>query len=394
MDHRRPLWCWLTIPPRATAGSAGGRVRAISAITIGLFAFAATARAGPYEDAQSALAKGDTATALRLFQTAAGQGSVAAAFNLGRIFSLGTGVPADPNKGVMWFRKAANEGNPGAQYNLGLAYQEGHGVRRDIGEAAKWYRKAADQDYADAQARLGALYARGQGVGQDFDEAARWYRSAASHGDARATLDLAMIEAEGPRPAVIGSAASQSEFNMRMNEVFGAGRWRETGGYRTQARENQLRAEGALTVKPGAISRHSMGTRDAPGAYDIVVAGLSPGQAAVKIEKSGIAFHRLFPEGGHGTQGAHLHVEPFLAQLREAIWRKNVPGQPKLVETAAKAGEPDSTPARDKAEALSLLKSAAARGDSCAQRALGKNAVDGEASARAYLALQKSGSCG
>jgi TPR repeat protein len=394
MDDRRPLWCRPTIPPRATAGSAGGRVRAISAIAIGLCVFAAVARAGPYEDAQTALAKGDTATALRLFQSAAGQGNTAAAYNLGRIFSLGTGVPADPKMAVIWFRRAANEGNPGAQYNLGLAYQEGLGVRRDIGEAAKWYRKAADQDYADAQARLGALYAKGQGVGQDFDEAAKWYRSAASHGDARATLDLAIIQAEGPRPAAVGSATSQAEFNARMNEVFGAGRWRETGGYRTQARENQLRAEGALTVKPGGVSRHSMGTPDAPGAYDIVVAGMSPGQAAVKIEKSGVAFHRLFPEGEHGTQGAHLHVEPFLTQLREAIWRKNVPGQPKPVETAAKAGEPDATPARDKAEALSLLKSAAARGDSCAQRALGKNSVDGEASARAYLTLQKSGSCG
>lgn len=369
-------------------------MRAISAIAIGLCAFAASARAGPYEDAQAAIAKGDTATAIRLFQTAAGLGNAPAAYNLGRIFSSGAGVPADPKTGVMWFRKAADEGNPGAQYSLGLAYQEGLGVRRDLAEAAKWYRKAADQDYADAQARLGALYAKGQGVGQDFDEATRWYGAAASHGDADARLDLALIEAEGPRPAAVGSATSQAEFNKRMNEVFGEGRWRETGGYRTQARENQLRAEGALTVKPGSVSRHSMGTPDAPGAYDIVVAGMSPGQAAAKIEKSGIAFHRLFPEGAHGTQGAHLHVEPFLAELREAIWRKSIPGQPKPIETAARPGEPESTPARDKAEALSLLRSAAARGDNCAQRALGKNGVDGEASAKAYLTMQKSGSCG
>jgi TPR repeat protein len=377
-----------------TSGSAGGRVRAVSAITIGLWALAATARAGPYEDAQTALVRGDTATAIHLFQTAAGQGSTAAAYNLGRIFSLGTGVPADPRTGVSWFLKAANEGNPGAQYSLGLAYQEGQGVRRDFGKAAKWYRKAAEQDYADAEAQLGALYAKGHGVAQDFDEAARWYQAAASHGDAKARLDLALIEAEGQRPAAVGSATSQAAFNTRMNEVFGAGRWRETGGYRTQARENQLRAQGALTVRPGAVSRHSIGTPDAPGAYDIVVAGMSPGQAAAKIEKSGVAYQRLFPEGAHGTQGAHLHVEPFLAQLREAIWRKNVPGQPKPVDAAATVGGPESNPARDKAEALSLLRSAAARGDSCAQRALGKSAVDGEASARAYLTLQKSGSCG
>jgi hypothetical protein len=95
-----------------------------------------------------------------------------------------------------------------------------------------------------------------------------------------------------------------------MDSVFGSGKWRETSGYRTMAAENKLRAEGALTVPPGTVSRHSMGTPDAPDAYDIVVAGLTPDQAAVRLRHSGVAFRRLFPEGAHGNQGPHLHVEP------------------------------------------------------------------------------------
>ncbi len=364
---------------------------------MGFFSVAATARASDsYDEAQAALAKGDAAGAIRLFQVAAGTGNAAAAYNLGRIFSAGKGAPADPKTAVLWFRKAADEGNPGAQYSLGLAFQAGQGVRRDLGEAAKWYRKAAEQDYADAEARLGALFAKGQGVPQDDAEAAKWFRAAANHGDANAALGLALLDAQGVRPPAATAAGmiNQTAFNQSMNQVFGTGHWRETGGYRTQARENQLRAEGALTVRPGAVSRHSVGTPEAPGAYDIVVSGMSPGEAAVKIRKSGVAYHRLFPEGAHGTQGGHLHVEPFLAQLRDAIWRRNLPGQHQSPPPAVSNEPQESSPARDKAEALSLLKSAAARGDACAKRALTRDAVDGEASARAYLSLQRSGTCG
>jgi TPR repeat protein len=370
-------------------------LRPIAAIFIGLAVAGSIARASTtYDEAQAALAKGDTASAIRLFQAAAERGDAAAAFNLGRIFSLGQGVRADPKTAAIWFRRAADEGNPGGQYRLGFAYEAGLGVPRNPTEAARWYLKAASQNYADAEAKLAALYAKGQGVPQDDVAAARWYRAAAGHGDASAALDLALLEARGIRPpATIGGTTSQTEFKQSMNQVFGAGHWRETGGYRSQARENELRREGALTVRPGTVSRHSVGTPDSPGAYDIVVAGMSPGQAAAKIKKSGVAYKRLFPEGAHGTQGAHLHVEPFLAQLRDAIWRHSAPDGAKPPEAVAASGG-SSSPARDKAEAISLLKSAAARGDSCAQKALGQNAFDGEASARAYLTLQRSGSCG
>jgi len=115
-----------------------------------------------------------------------------------------------------------------------------------------------------------------------------------------------------------GAAADERRFGTIMDSVFGAGQWRMTGGYRTQARENELRAQGALTVPAGVLSRHSMGRPGAPGAYDLVVNGLSPAAAAARLRQANAPFRKYFPEGAHGTQGAHLHLEPHAFDLSGA----------------------------------------------------------------------------
>ena len=71
--------------------------------------------------------------------------------------------------------------------------------------------------------------------------------------------------------SLAAGAASADEFNQAklsgvMNSVFGAGKWRLTGGYRTPERENELRAQGAMTVRPGGLSAHSLGRPGASGA--------------------------------------------------------------------------------------------------------------------------------
>ena len=103
---------------------------------------------------------------------------------------------------------------------------------------------------------------------------------------------------------------THDELAQVMNAVFGKGAWRMTGGYRTPEREDQLRAEGAMTVRPGGVSRHSLGQPGAPGAYDLVVDGMSPFEAAERLRRAGAPFARYQPKGAHGTQGPHLHVEP------------------------------------------------------------------------------------
>ncbi len=111
-----------------------------------------------------------------------------------------------------------------------------------------------------------------------------------------------------PKPAAPADAAG-GDFATTMDRVFGAGRWRQTSGFRTQAQENALRRQGAGTVAPGRISRHSVGGPEAPGAYDAVVPQLSTAQAAAKLKQNAGAGFRVVAERAHGPQGAHLHVE-------------------------------------------------------------------------------------
>jgi hypothetical protein len=111
-----------------------------------------------------------------------------------------------------------------------------------------------------------------------------------------------------PKP-VAQAPASGEGFQAAMDRAFGAGRWRKTSGYRSQAQENALRRQGAGTVAPGHISYHSIGAPDAPHAYDAVVAGMSPASAAVKLKQVGGPFTRVLAERAHGPQGAHLHIE-------------------------------------------------------------------------------------
>lgn len=112
-----------------------------------------------------------------------------------------------------------------------------------------------------------------------------------------------------------GGLMPNTALKSTMDKVFGPGGWRETGGFRSQAREDELRREGAGTGPVGQISHHSMGTPDAPGAYDIVVPGMSTESAAAKLQSSSDDFSRVFAERSHGAQGSHLHVEPKAGRL-------------------------------------------------------------------------------
>lgn len=121
-------------------------------------------------------------------------------------------------------------------------------------------------------------------------------------------VSLALLAAAG---AARAQDDTHARFRATMDQVFGQDGWRITGGYRTQAREDQLRAQGALTVPVGVTSRHSVGGPRNPGAYDVVVSGLSPWQAAARLRGAGAPFRTIFAEGAYGTQGAHLHVDPY-----------------------------------------------------------------------------------
>jgi hypothetical protein len=119
----------------------------------------------------------------------------------------------------------------------------------------------------------------------------------------------AEYEALHPRPVAKAEAPAGEDFQATMDRTFGAGRWRKTSGYRTQAQENALRRQGAGTVAPGHISRHSIGGADAPSAYDAVVDRMTLASAAEKLKRAGGPVARVVAERAHGRQGPHLHIE-------------------------------------------------------------------------------------
>src|SRR6185312_10383464 len=88
----------------------------------------------------------------------------------------------------------------------------------------------------------------------------------------------AEYEALHPRP--VAKTASGEGFQATMHRVFGAGRWRQTSGYRTRAQEDALRLQGAGTVAPGHVSLHSVCDPAAPAAYDAVVDHMALSSAA------------------------------------------------------------------------------------------------------------------
>jgi TPR repeat protein len=79
----------------------------------------------------------------------------------------------------------ANAGDAMAQYDLGVMYSSGTGVQEDQTEAVKWYRMAAEQGDADAQHNLGVMYDNGAGVPEDDVEAYAWFSVVATGGQIR-----------------------------------------------------------------------------------------------------------------------------------------------------------------------------------------------------------------
>lgn len=119
-----------------------------------LAGIASAAAAGPWQDAQDLIRRGDmTAAVPLLMQTATN--------------------PDDPNSAA-------------AQYLLGNYFETDTGTNVDFTTAARWYRRAAERGHVQAGIALGAMYAAGRGLTQDYAEAARWLSLAAKAGTADA----------------------------------------------------------------------------------------------------------------------------------------------------------------------------------------------------------------
>ena len=143
------------------------------------FVLAGPALAGPAEDAEAAYAadqKGDFATAMRLYQSAADGGNAYGMYSVGLMYFDGKGVPRSYVNAMKWYKQGAEKGYPQAQHAMGSMYEQGQGVKRDIAEAAKWYTMSANQGYTMSQNSLGIIYTTGGGTVQpDPVQAYVWF---------------------------------------------------------------------------------------------------------------------------------------------------------------------------------------------------------------------------
>jgi len=115
-----------------------------------ILSLAAQVAASPFEDAFAAYNRGDYATALRLYQQLADEGSATAQLNLGIMYADGQGVARNYAEAVRWYGLAADRGLAAAQYNLALMYTNGQGVAQNYVLAYKWFSLSAAQGHTEA----------------------------------------------------------------------------------------------------------------------------------------------------------------------------------------------------------------------------------------------------
>ena len=160
--------------------------------------------------------------------------SASVAYQLGRVWRDGLGVPPDDDKAEMWFRRAAEDGHSGAQYalakllhqqgrvnevvtwyeqsaesgnqfaayQLGKLYLTGEDVPKDVAKAVEYLTDAAEQGSSQAQYILGKLYLLGSEVTQDRETAAQWFTAAADQGHEYARFFLERMD-QDRNPSVL-----------------------------------------------------------------------------------------------------------------------------------------------------------------------------------------------
>ena len=94
--------------------------------------------------------KGDFGPAVLRFRHAAKMEHAGAAFNLGLMFSKGTGVARSHTEAYKAFRFAAERGLVEGRYHVGMCYLHGHGVEKDLAKAYYCFKVAAEQGFEPA----------------------------------------------------------------------------------------------------------------------------------------------------------------------------------------------------------------------------------------------------
>ncbi|HUB88266.1 MAG TPA: tetratricopeptide repeat protein [Dyella sp.] len=105
------------------------------------------------EDACDLFESGERSRSIKLFLTAASEGSREAQVNLANIYDEGDGVKVSFDKARYWYKRAIAGGCPEAAYNLGISYLN----RGDTRWAGYWLRVAKSMGDEDAGEKLKQL---------------------------------------------------------------------------------------------------------------------------------------------------------------------------------------------------------------------------------------------
>ncbi|WP_055685433.1 tetratricopeptide repeat protein [Loktanella sp. 5RATIMAR09] len=171
------------------------------------------------EDAASAFASRDFATAKAVWLSEAADGSAEAMLGLGLLADRGFGQQRDFDVAFDWYLQAAELGLAEAQFNVAIMLDAGLGRERDVGEAQMWYTRAALRDHARAQYNLGLLYETGDGIVSNPALAAYWFGKAAQTVPAAALREVTQVTASRTlaEPDMIFDNVSTSQVEIVWN---------------------------------------------------------------------------------------------------------------------------------------------------------------------------------
>jgi uncharacterized protein len=159
------------------------RIRDLLLIFAVLAAAQGAALADTFDDATSALKRGDYAGAERILLPLAQSGDLPAQMFLARLNDSWRYWPRRYAEAAKWYRRAAEQGSFAAQERLADMYLRRQGLPFSPEEAARWYRRAAEQGSSPhSQYELSRMYAEGWGVPKDYVAAYMWLSVAMSNG--------------------------------------------------------------------------------------------------------------------------------------------------------------------------------------------------------------------
>jgi TPR repeat protein len=134
----------------------------------------------------------DDAQARQMFERAASAGNPRGAANLA---GNGNGnLPSDPSEARALLAKAAEANSAEAQFQLGVMYSEGTGGPKDDVAARAMFEKAAAQGHAQALDWLAAYVLSGRGGPQSTEAAKGYYEQAAALGNEDAKEALGRLK--------------------------------------------------------------------------------------------------------------------------------------------------------------------------------------------------------